>query len=126
MSTHEHEMFMRAMRSAADSIEPRPDGLDQIRGRLRRRPYPLPVAWAAAAWMRLTLWLPESAFPARTLAHSVRRQVVGQVRSVFERFRPEPASDQLRSIFQWFLPQPVGEHARDGKSSAASLLRPPA
>jgi hypothetical protein len=146
MSTPEYEMFLRAMRSAADSIEPRSDGLDQIRARLHRRPYPLPVAWAAAACMRLTLWLPEGAFSAGRLAYSARRQVAGKLRLVSERFRPEPASDRLRSIFRWFLaerpeptsgplrsisqwflaerPEPAAEDARRGKSSAWSLLRP--
>jgi hypothetical protein len=131
MSTHEHdhEMFLHALRSAADSIEPRSDGLDQIRARLRRRPYPLPVAWLAAAWMRLTLWLPESAFSLRRLVYPARRQVAGKLHSVSERFRggPEPASGTLRSISAWFLselPEPVAGDARAGKSSAWSLLRP--
>jgi hypothetical protein len=146
MSTHEHEMFRHALRSAADSIEPRSDGLDQIRAQLRRQPYPLPVAWAAALWMRLTLWLPEGAFSAGKLAYSARRQVADTLRSVSERFRPEPASGRLRSISRWFfserpepssaalrslsqwflsdLPEPIAEDTRNGRSSRWSLLRP--
>ncbi len=129
MSAHEHEMFLHALRSAGDSIEPRSDGLDQIRARLRRRPYPLPVAWLAAAWMRLTLRLPENAFSPWQLAYSARRQVGGKLRSVSERFRsvPEPASGTLRSISAWFLselPEPAAADARAGKSSTWSLLRP--
>ena len=129
MSTHEHEIFLRALRSAADSIEPRSDGLDQIRARLRHRPYPLPVAWVTAAWMRLTLWLPERAFSPWRLAYSAPRQVARTLRSVSERFRgvPEPASGTLRTISQWFLselPEPVAENTRAGKPSVWSLVRP--
>src|SRR5258707_12440369 len=91
MNTPEHEMFRNALHSAAESIEPRSDGLDQIRARLHRRPYPLPVAWAAAVWMRLTLWLPEGAFSAGGGGLSAPRQAAGRVGAGSPRFRPEPA-----------------------------------
>ena len=105
MTTHGHEyeyemVLRRALRSGAESIEPRSDGLDKIRTRMRHRPSPLPVAWALAAWMRLAMWVPEGAYTAG-------RQLAGKLRTVSERF----------------LPEPRGADSRDGQSSW-SLLRP--
>ena len=132
MSAHEHEMFLHALHSAADSIEPRSDGLDQIRARLRPRPYPLPVAWLAAAWMRLTLRLPENAFSPWRLAYSAPGQVAVKLRSVSERFRsvPEPTSGTLRSISAWFLselPEPAAatRELASPRHGACSARSPP-
>jgi hypothetical protein len=141
MSTHEHdhEMFLHALRSAADSIEPRSDGLDQIRSRLRHRPYPLPVAWLAAAWMQLTMRVTEGASSAGRQvsdklrlasagAHSAGRQVARKLHWAYTEEIPADGKvgEKLRTISQWFvseLPEPVAD-ARAGKSSAWSLLRP--
>jgi len=56
MSTpNEHEAILRnALHAAASSVAPGADGLDRIKGRLRT-PRPLPVAWAEAIWMCLTM-----------------------------------------------------------------------
>jgi hypothetical protein len=47
---NEHEIILRrALRAAADGIEPRADGLERIRARLRP-PRPLALVWAEAVW----------------------------------------------------------------------------
>jgi hypothetical protein len=45
----QEEMLRRALRAAADSIEPAADGLERIRERLVK-PRPLAVAWLMAGW----------------------------------------------------------------------------
>lgn len=45
----QEERLRRALRAAADSIEPAADGLERIRERLAR-PRPLAVAWLMAGW----------------------------------------------------------------------------
>jgi len=59
MSTlNEREAILRrALHAAADAIEPRDDGLEHIRARLRR-PRPLALAWAEAAWTDVRLRAP--------------------------------------------------------------------
>jgi hypothetical protein len=139
MSTPEHEWFRQALRSAADSIEPRSGGLEIIQARLHRRPYPLPVAWLAATWMRLTMRVTEGASSAGRQvsdklrlasagAHSAGRQVARKLRWAYTEEIPADGKvgEKLRTISQWFvseLPEPVAD-ARAGKSSAWSLLRP--
>jgi hypothetical protein len=49
----QEEMLRRALRAAADSIEPAADGLERIRERLAR-PRPLAVAWLMAGWADVT------------------------------------------------------------------------
>lgn len=51
-------VLRRALRSAADAIEPHADGLERIRSRLRPRPRSLPAAWAVAVWTELVLRAP--------------------------------------------------------------------
>ncbi len=90
MSTHEpewNEMILgHALHSAAESIEPRSDGLDKIQTRLRPRPYPLLIAWAEAIWMRLGMWVPEGAY-------SAGHQLAAKLRTVSERFLRGPDRD---------------------------------
>jgi hypothetical protein len=45
----QEERLRRALRAAAESVEPAGDGLERIRGRLTR-PRPLAVAWLMAGW----------------------------------------------------------------------------
>ncbi len=140
MSTPEDEMFRHALRSAADSIEPRLGGLEIIQARLHRRPYPLPVAWAAAAWMRLMMRVTEGAYSAgrhvadklrlaSAGAHSAGRLVRRKLRWAYTEEIPADGKvgEKLRTISEWFLsdlPEPVAENTRGGKPSSWSLLRP--
>ncbi|MGO8956447.1 MAG: hypothetical protein ACLQFR_03590 [Streptosporangiaceae bacterium] len=106
MSTHEHELMYEAMlrnalRMSADSIEPGSDGLDKIRTRVRRRPYPLPIAWVEAAWACLTMRLPEG------------------VHLAAQQWAPK-----IRPVSKLFLPTPAAADSQNGKSSPWSLLRP--
>ena len=49
------DLLRRALHSAAGSVEPSPDGLERIRGRLTT-PYPLPVAWMMAVYSQAARW----------------------------------------------------------------------
>src|SRR5271165_548813 len=106
MNAHEHEMteheikLRNALHSAAESIEPHSDGLLQIKTRLGRRTYPLPVAWAAATWMRLTMWLPEGAYTAGG-------QLAGKLRPVYQLFLPKSGSADRDGNSPWSLLRPL-------------------
>ena len=77
----------RALRAAAEQVDPGDDGLDRIRARVsHRRPMPLPIAWVDIALTRLSLRVPDGFWV-------VWDRVASEVRAVSEHFIP----DRLRS-----------------------------
>jgi hypothetical protein len=97
MSAHvDHEARLRAaLRAAADSLEPRADGLERIRTRLRQ-PLPAYVAWAQAASAEIVLrtptWLQDAVY-----------QVTDWLRLAYERFAPAQPPGRHRSRTQGLL-----------------------
>jgi hypothetical protein len=79
MHSHE-EALRRALRAAADQIEPAADGLERIQARLYR-PLAVPVAWLCAMWTRLSLRAPEGLW-------SAADRVAREYRLATERFLP--------------------------------------
>jgi hypothetical protein len=85
---HDHEDALRAaLSAAADGIEPGGDGLQRIQSRLRRPPRPLPIAWAQALWIRLSLRIPEGVW------YALDRTVFA-LRAASERLMPAPEGRQ--------------------------------
>jgi hypothetical protein len=77
----------RALRAAAEQVDPGDDGLDRIRARVsHRRPMPLPIAWVDIALTKLSLRVPDGFWV-------VWDRVASEVRAVSEHFIP----DRLRS-----------------------------
>lgn len=97
MSTHpDHEAFLRAaLHAAADSLEPRANGLERIRTRLRQR-RPVPIALALAFWteafQRAPAWLQDTVY--RTAAGC---------KVAWERFGPPQTPGRHRSRAQGWL-----------------------
>jgi hypothetical protein len=91
MTAHaDHEAHLRAvLHAAADSLEPRGDGLERIRARLRQ-PRSMSLAWTQAAAVELVLRAP--AWLQDALYH-----VVDWVRLVAERFAPAQQTGRHRS-----------------------------
>jgi hypothetical protein len=73
-------MLRRALHAAADAIEPRADGLEHIRARLRR-PRPLALAWAEAAWTDVRLRAPAG-------LDSWRERLLSVIGLAWDRFGP--------------------------------------
>lgn len=104
MSAHaEHEAYLRAaLHAAADSLEPRGDGLERIRTRLRQpRPSVLPWAQAVVAdlVMRTPAWLQDVIY-----------RIGDWFRLAAERFAPAQAPGKHRSRAQGLL-RPVAAMA---------------
>ncbi len=96
MSAHtDHEAYLRAaLHAAAESLEPRGDGLERIRARLRQ-PRSVPArlrAVYAEIIMRAPAWLQDAVY-----------QVAGWLRLVSERFAPAQAPGRHRSRAQGLL-----------------------
>lgn len=97
MSAHaDHETYLRAaLHAAADSLEPRGDGLERIRARLQHR-RPISIAWLIAASgelaMRAPAWLQDAAY-----------QVADWYRLAVQRFGPVQAPGRHRSRAQGLL-----------------------
>jgi hypothetical protein len=92
----DQEAYLRAaLHAAADSLEPRGDGLERIRTRIRQ-PKPAFLAWALAASadviMRAPAWLQDAIY-----------QVAGWFRLAAERFAPAQAPGKHRSGTQGLL-----------------------
>jgi hypothetical protein len=90
----DHEAYLRAaLHAAADSLEPRGDGLERIRARLAR---PRAIAWVLAAGDALRLRAPAA------LQDGFYR-LSGGFWSAWERFAPAPAPGKHRSRTQGLL-----------------------
>jgi hypothetical protein len=86
----DHEAYLRAaLHAAADSLEPRSDGLERIRARLQYA-RPRPLAWMLAAVDALRLRAPA------TLQDEFYRLCVGFM-AAWERFAPATAPGKHRS-----------------------------
>jgi hypothetical protein len=91
----DHEAYLRAaLHAAADSLEPRGDGLERIRARLHARPRV--VAWLLAAVDALRLRVPAA------LPDSFYRLGAGFL-AAWERFSPATAPGKHRSRTQGLL-----------------------
>jgi hypothetical protein len=91
----DHEAYLRAaLHAAADSLQPRGDGLDRIRLRLQRRPRA--VAWLLAAGDALRLRVPV------TLEDTFYRLGTGFL-AAWQRFSPSTAPGKHRSRAQGWL-----------------------
>jgi hypothetical protein len=94
-SSADHEAYLRAaLHAAADSLEPRGDGLERIRVRLQRRPRA--VAWMLAAGDALRVRVPAAPQDA------FYRLIVGFL-AAWERFSPNTAPGKHRSGAQGWL-----------------------
>jgi hypothetical protein len=84
MSTlNEREAVLRrVLHGAAETVEPRFDGLERIQARLGR-PHPIAVAWAEAAWTDLRL-------RAQPMLQSGLEWLASAIRLAYERFGPTP------------------------------------
>lgn len=97
MSAHsDHEAFLRAaLHAAADSLEPRGDGLERIRARVQR-PRPVFVTRAQAigteVLLRAPAWLQDTIY-----------QIAGVLEEAWKRFAPPPAPGRHRSRAQGWL-----------------------
>lgn len=90
------EALRRALFSAAESIEPAPDGLDRIRARLGpSRPWL--VAWLEGIWAGLAGY-------ARGFAEDSRRWLASGVGFAWHRFAPAHAAPGQRNLLRWFRP----------------------
>jgi hypothetical protein len=92
----DHEAYLRAaLHAAADSLEPRGDGLDRIRVRIQHA-RPRALAWMLAAWDALRLRTPAA------LQDGLYR-LSGGFWSAWERFAPDLAPGKHRSRTQGWL-----------------------
>jgi hypothetical protein len=98
------DILRQALRAAAQSLEPAPEGLTQIRARLST-PRPLAVAWLIAGWeiasqfvmLRLEAaldWLANS-------LHTALRTVDGLLYPAAERL--QPVTERLRPALAWLI-----------------------
>jgi hypothetical protein len=98
------DVLRQALRAAAESLEPAPEGLTQIRARLST-PRPLAVAWLLAGWetasqfvmLRLEAaldWLASS-------LHTALRTADGLLYPAAERLRP--VTERLRPALSWLI-----------------------
>lgn len=96
-TTREREAALRrALRTAADQVEPAPGGLERIQARLGR-PRPLPVAWLEAAWTELAMRIP-------LILAAVARQARDVLWLVRDRFGPVPARGAGSRRLSWLRP----------------------
>jgi hypothetical protein len=91
----DHEAYLRAaLHAAADSLEPRGDGLERIRVRLQRRPRP--VAWLLAAGDALRLRAP-------VVLQVAFYQLSAGFSAAWDRFAPDLVPGKHRSRAQGWL-----------------------
>jgi hypothetical protein len=90
------EALRRALFSAAESIEPAPDGLERIRARLTP-PRPPLIAWLEGIWTGLVA-------RARALAEDSRRLLASGFGFAWHRFAPAHAAPGQRNLLRWFRP----------------------
>lgn len=92
----EHEAYLRAaLHAAADSLEPRGDGLERIRTRFQHA-RPMVVVWMTAAWDELRLRTPAA------VQDAFYRLGAG-LQAAWDRFAPAPAPGKHRSRTQGLL-----------------------
>ncbi|HEY2313757.1 MAG TPA: hypothetical protein VGH96_09100, partial [Streptosporangiaceae bacterium] len=91
MSTlNEREAILRrALHAAAETVEPRFDGLERIQARLGR-PRPVAVAWAEAAWTDLRL-------RAQPGLQRGLEWLASAIRLAYDRFGPTPGRPGSRA-----------------------------
>jgi hypothetical protein len=103
MSTlNEREAILRrALRAAADGVEPGSDGLERIQSRLGR-PRPVPVAWIEAIWTDWWLRAPVG-------LRSAFGRVPGLLALAWTRFGPRPgrSGSPLSRTLGWLRPAAV-------------------
>jgi hypothetical protein len=95
---HEYdEVLRRALRSAADLVEPSADGLERIRARLTR-PRPEPLAW-------VMVWYGEAVRPVLGYLQPVLAWVQATLSPVIERFKPaKPDAAHPQRRYAWLRP----------------------
>ena len=95
---HEYdEVLRRALRSAADQVEPSADGLERIRARLTT-PRPAPLAW-------LMVWYAEAVRPALGYLQPFLAGLQATLSPVIERFKPErPDAAHPQRRYAWLRP----------------------
>ena len=105
------DILRRALHAAAESVEPAPEGLTQIRARLST-PRPVAVAWLLAGWetasqfvmLRLESaldWLANSLHTAMRTADGLLYPVAERLRPVTERL--QPLAERLRPALAWLI-----------------------
>jgi hypothetical protein len=82
-------VLRRALRAAAEAVEPRDDGLERIQARLHR-PRPLALAWAEAMWTDLRL-------QAGPVLHDWLLRLLSIIGLAWQRFGPRPRTAGGRS-----------------------------
>ena len=105
------DILRRALHAAAESVEPAPEGLTQIRARLST-PRPVAVAWLLAGWETASQFVMlrlESALDwlANSL-HTALRTADGLLYPAAERLRPvtgrlQPLAGRLRPALAWLI-----------------------
>jgi hypothetical protein len=94
-SRADHEAYLRAaLHAAADSLQPRGDGLERIRVRLQHRPRA--IAWILAAADTLRLHAP-------AVLQDASYRLSAGFWSAWDRFAPDPAPGKHRSRAQGWL-----------------------
>jgi hypothetical protein len=95
---HEYdEVLRRALRSAADLVEPSADGLERIRARLTT-PRPAPFAW-------VLVWYAEAVSPVLGYLQPFLAWLQATLSPVIERFKPErPDAAHPQRRYAWLRP----------------------
>lgn len=92
----DHEAYLRAaLRAAADSLEPRVDGLQRIRARIQQ-PRPRAVVWLLTGWDEVRLRVPAA-------AQDACYRLAAEFRTARDRFAPAQAPGKHRSRAQGWL-----------------------
>jgi hypothetical protein len=105
------DILRQALRAAAESVEPAPEGLTQIRARLST-PRPLAVAWLLTGWETasqfVTLRLEAALDWLASSLHTALRTADGLLYPAAERLRPvterlQPLAERLRPALAWLI-----------------------
>jgi hypothetical protein len=98
------DILRQALRAAAQSVEPAPEGLTQIRARLST-PHPLAVAWLLDGWETasqfVTLRLEAALDWLANSLHTALRTVDGLLYPLTERL--QPVTERLRPALAWLI-----------------------
>jgi hypothetical protein len=105
------DILRQALRAAAETVEPAPEGLTQIRARLSA-PRPLAFAWLLAGWETasqfVTLRLEAALDWLASSLHTALRTADGLLYPAAERLRPlterlQPLAERLRPALAWLI-----------------------